>query len=127
MSVTVTNESNPKHDSKIRKISIAWVSAADGSATGTFQAHGYLVKVITDPGATAPTADYDITLVDEYGFDAAGGALADRHTSTTQAVYPIGASGGVVAPLMHGTHTFTVANAGDSKVGTCILFIAQEI
>ena len=42
---------------------------------------GRLLSITTDPGTPAPSADWDITLVDTGGFDILGGAGADRHTS----------------------------------------------
>jgi hypothetical protein len=82
--------------------------------------------MITDPGATAPTDDYDITLVDEDGIDALAGAGANRDTTNTEQVYPV-ASNAKVPVLLCGTHTFTVANAGNAKVGRAILVIAESL
>ena len=55
----------------------------------------YLYNITTDPGASAPTADYDITLMVD-GEDIAGGLLANRSTSATQTV--------VLAPTTLGYH-----------------------
>jgi hypothetical protein len=46
----------------------------------------YLYRVITDPGATAPTDDYDIVLNDVYSFDVMEGALGNRDTANTETV-----------------------------------------
>jgi hypothetical protein len=43
----------------------------------------YLYNITTDPGAAAPTDNYDITLMVN-GEDIAGGLLVDRSTSATQ-------------------------------------------
>jgi hypothetical protein len=53
----------------------------------------YLYSVTTDPGTSAPTAAYDITLVVN-GEDIAGGLLADRSASNTETV--------VIAPTTKG-------------------------
>lgn len=46
----------------------------------------YLYRVITDPGATAPDADYDIVLNDAYGFDVMEGTLANRSATATETI-----------------------------------------
>ena len=53
----------------------------------------YLYSVTTDPGTSAPTAAYDITLVVN-GEDIAGGLLADRSAAETETV--------VIAPTTKG-------------------------
>jgi hypothetical protein len=45
----------------------------------------FLYSVTTDPGTSAPTAAYDITLVVN-GEDVAGGLLADRSATATETV-----------------------------------------
>lgn len=126
MSVAVTPTRKDIPGNVIQKISIAWVSASDGTASGTFYAHGFLVKVVTNPGSAAPTASYDITLVDDAGMDAAEGKLVDRHTTTTESVYPF-VSGAPTPVMLHGTHTFTIANAGDTKNGVCDLYVMPRL
>lgn len=46
----------------------------------------YLYRVITDPGATSPTDDYDIVINDAYGYDIMEGALANRDEANTETV-----------------------------------------
>ncbi len=53
----------------------------------------YLYSVTTDPGTSAPTEGYDITLVVD-GEDIAGGLLADRSATLTETV--------VIAPTTKG-------------------------
>ncbi len=47
-----------------------------------------LHKMSTNPGATAPTDNWDITLVDENGIDMLGGTGGNRHTTNSQTVFP---------------------------------------
>lgn len=75
---------------KVEKVIVRLTCTGDGSITAysfdakTFDVLGfYLYSVTTDPGTSAPTADYDITLVVD-SEDIAGGLLADRSTSATQ-------------------------------------------
>ncbi len=56
-------------------------------ATVSCPLEGYVILIETDPGTTAPTALYDITLVNDYSIDVAGGALADRSATVSEAVY----------------------------------------
>ena len=62
----------------------------------------YLYNVTTDPGASAPTAAYDITLV-AAGEDVAGGKLADRSATATETV--------LIAPSTQGYHMTDAAFA----------------
>ena len=62
-----------------------------------------LHKMTTNPGATAPTGNWDITLVDENGVDMLTGAGANRHTTTSQTVFPILISQAQVGDVMVGT------------------------
>jgi P pilus assembly chaperone PapD len=78
-------------NNSIQKKIVKLTCTGDGSITaysfdpGAYGVRGwYLYSVTTDPG-TAPTADYDITLVVN-GEDIAGGLLADRSASATETV-----------------------------------------
>ena len=70
--------------------SLAWTSSAGGEADHDISEDidGEVILMVTDPGATAPTADYDIALNDEDGCDVLGGEGGDRHTSTSEQVFP---------------------------------------
>ena len=124
MAAAVVTVSYRRHGSS-RIAVVDWTSATDGSATAAVTLDGVIHKFVTNPGATAPSANYDITLVDEDGIDIAQGLLANRHTSNSEEVYPfaevtLGGTGSDAAalPLFHGGDvTFTLANAGDQKVG----------
>jgi hypothetical protein len=50
----------------------------------TSKIDGFVFMVITNPGATGPTDDYDITLTDADGVDVAAGYLADRDISNSE-------------------------------------------
>ena len=75
-------------------INIAWTGASnDGTMpavvldSATYGIQGwYLYSCITNPGTTAPTDDYDITVTDSDGNDLAEGALADRDEANTEIV-----------------------------------------
>lgn len=61
--------------------------ASDGSFPETpltAKISGTIVALETNPGSTAPTANYDIVLDDGDGIDVLGNAGADRHTSNSE-------------------------------------------
>lgn len=48
----------------------------------------YVYMVLTDPGSTAPTDNYDITITDADGADIMGGELQNRDTANTEVAIP---------------------------------------
>lgn len=127
--VTTTRELLGGGSKVIQKHTIDWVSDASGNADLSINLFGFILKAVTDPGAAAPTASYDITLV-QNGVDMAGGILADRHTTNNEVVYGLAKNGTDIAPLppfLCGDHTFTVANAGNAKSGQVILYLAESL
>ncbi len=113
----------------VSKITIDWTSDASGNADLAVNLFGFLLKAVTDPGAAAPTDNYDITLV-QNGVDMLSGMLADRDTANTEIAHGLVKNGTDIAPLppfLAGVHTFTVANAGNAKVGQVILYIAETL
>jgi hypothetical protein len=109
--------------SSVKKIKFTWTSgtgAEGGTASGT-TTHAYSGKLdllVTDPGSTAPTDNYDITLTDDDGVDVLSNAGADRDTANTERV--LGTSLGSVAGSKL---TFSVAAAGDAKEGVAYVYI----
>jgi len=90
-------------------------------------AGGHITKIVTNPdGTAAPTANYDITLVDADSLDVALGTLANRHTSTTEVVYPTVAGSAAnntdVRASFAGKLTLTIADAGNSKKGVIAIY-----
>lgn len=84
----------------------------------------YLYSVTTDPGTSAPTADYDITLMVN-GEDITGSLLLNRSASATQTV--------IIAPSTLGYHlakdpiviTFANETANPSTIVLTLRFIAN--
>lgn len=120
----------------IRKVICDFVTdSSAGTASGTTRKiSGELIKVVTDPGTAAPTADWDVVLTDEKGADlsihmddVAIAALIARHTSTTLETYlPLEDTAGTgrvgAWPVVCDALTVAVANAGNSKTGQIILY-----
>ena len=111
----------------VRRIEVSWVAdvaAATVPATALPSFEGRLLALVTNPGATAPTANYDITLVSGIGDDRLQGVGANRHTTNTESA-PVVYSGSTVHPWVDGDEviTFTLAgNAVNSADGLAVLY-----
>lgn len=146
--LTITSVSNPSLDDKSRNtIVLDWLSDASAgtlskniaSTYSMAQAalssylvqpdklKGYIVGIETIPGENGdkttdcPTNLYDITLDDPYGYDLAGGSLANRSSSVAEKVVPS-------SPIpVDSEITVSISAAGNAKKGRIILSIAPEI
>jgi len=106
--------------SSVKKITFAFTSSDTGtaSASTTSAYSGKLIWCVIDPGATTPTAAWDLTVTDVDSIDLLAGGGADCSETATEyiAEASLGAiDGGVI--------TFNVTNAGDQKTGTVYLWI----
>lgn len=133
---TITYDNGSDHTGTyggVKKIMIDWTSddttGAVSATTGKIV--GQLIKVVTDPGATAPTTLYDIAITDEEGVNVLGNcvdSLADRHASNTEEVYLLVSNsaatdpGGNIHPSVCDKLTVAVTNAGNSKQGQIIIY-----
>jgi len=106
-------------------LTFTWTAAGGGGAytaeTSRDDIVGWVMRVETDPGATAPTDNYDITLKNTRTLDISGGNLANRDTANTETVMPKpGANDGAFfndSTLVHAITGNSVANAvGVTKV-----------
>jgi hypothetical protein len=126
MSVTYTpkqlrNDAEPL----VRGVTIAWTSDGSGNYTESFDLAGVILGVVTNPGSTAPTDNYDVTCPDADGRDVFMGGGADRDTANTENFVPLatGSDGTTKMPVaVAGTLTLTIANAGSAKVGTVTIY-----
>lgn len=106
----------------IKKIIWDWACTDAGvvssQTTGTYT--GEITRLVTNPDADAdaPTDDYDVTILDEDGYDVLIGAGVDRDTLNTEQV--LGTSLGV---CFSSKLTLTIANAGNAKKGVVHLYI----
>jgi len=122
----------PNEGKKVEKIKIDWTAdAADGSVpnTSVTRLYGWVVKVLTNPGSTAPTDNYDIELLDpdDSTVDALAGALANRDTANSEQVYPV-ATSAATPVFLAGDYTFKLSNnAVNSATGQVILYITESL
>lgn len=76
-------------------MSVVTLTCVGDSSDGGFPAtaltafYGWVDMVVTDPGTTAPTDDWDCTFPDSDACDIMGGALANRDTSTSEQTMPL--------------------------------------
>ena len=109
--------------SEIIKYNWVWVSAADGTASCTgVNMYGRIVKVVTDPSATAPTASYDID-INEDGLDVMNAALDNRSATLNEQAF---AQKGTDAPgdvYVAGAVSAEVSAAGDTKGGRITIYL----
>lgn len=124
------------HHGSIRRVLIDFVTddTSGSVACTTRKIVGELIKIVTDPGATAPTDNWDVVLTDEEGVDlsvhmddVAIAALIARDTANTEETYlPLedtAGTGRIAAwPVVCDKLTVTVNNAGNSKTGQIILY-----
>lgn len=94
----------------VRRIKFtATADAADASfpATALPSIQGRLIGLHTNPGAVAPTANYDITLVDGDGLDRLQGVGLNRHTTSSEQA-PVVYTGTSVNPPVGFDETLTL-------------------
>ena len=89
MSLTQTSFMNVAGTMKV--ITASWTSETSGSFTSaviTGCSGMYLMQARTAPGNCAPTSNYDITIKDADGVDAAGGLIANRSATAAETIFP---------------------------------------
>ena len=87
---------------------------------------GYLQPVITNPGSTAPTDNYDISLLhpSDSTADIASSLLGNRDTANTEVA--ITTISGMAAPVFIGPGTYTLSIANNA-VNSATIQIVMEI
>ena len=100
---------------------IVWpVTTHTGGAASLATAYSYfgaVTSVVTNPGATAPTDNWDLTITDADSYDVLQGVGADRDTTNTETAEPATVS------LVFGKLTLNVTNGGNTKDLVVTLFI----
>lgn len=119
----------------IRRLVCTFTSDASGNATATTKKIcGEILKIVTDPGTAAPTANWDVVVTDENGISPFAkcenaARLLARHTTTTEEDYlflintDASALGISAFPVVCGELAIAVANAGDTKTGVITFYI----
>lgn len=125
---TCTQEHYPV--GSVRKIVIACTAdAANGSFPATVlttKFEGRLLAIVTNPGSTAPTDDYDIAITDAEGLDVLKGVGANRDTANTESAAILYSSTSV-NPVVDESDTLTLAitnNSNNSATVVIVLYYA---
>ena len=91
MAAGTVTQTYTKVTNDVSCLTYTWTAAAGGSLTSTASTvaiNGYVILVVTNPGDTAPTASYSITLTDADSCDVMGGTLASRSATATEHAVP---------------------------------------
>lgn len=120
---TTVTESKFGH---VRRVIVDFVaSSTDGSIPDTVLPafEGRLAELTTNPGTTAPTDNYDLTLIDAEGADRLQGVGANRDTANTESVPVVYAASTIHPPVgLWDTLTLKFANNSvNSATGRVIL------
>jgi hypothetical protein len=124
----VTRSIQKDGDEALETITINWTAHTDGSFTDYVipggRVNGVLERIVVDPGATAPTAAYDVTIVDEDGVDVLGGAGANLQTATTEEkACPLGT---YFLRTLANVLTLKIANnSQNGAVGKIVLYVRK--
>lgn len=101
----------------IRKVAFACTAdAADGSFPATALAtkiEGRILALVTNPGATAPTDNYDIVLTNQHGYDVLQSLGLNRDTANTETA-SIVFSGTGTHPCVDESDTLTLTITNNS-------------
>ena len=127
VTITESDASYPEMQ-KVRKIKWAWTTDSvggaivDATAAGqanktTYKYTGEIYRLITDP-TDGPTDNYDVTILDDDGYDVLMGAGLNRDTTTTEQV--LWSSLGI---CLDSQLRLNIGTAGNSKSGVVILYI----
>lgn len=132
-SVTYTQTDRWTKNDPVRKITMAWTSDVSGNVSGNLSPQavsGEILRVVTVPngGGTVPTANYDVTLLDEHGLDVLNGRGANRSDTNPEQFMPgvtvsDGTNNGAAPVAVSGILELRVANAGAAKGGTVVLYV----
>lgn len=100
-------------------VTFAVTAHTDGTVTDTVvttKISGKLLALQTNPGATAPQANYDIVINDQDGIDVLQGVGANRHTANSERA-AIVYSGTAIHPCVAMSDTLTLAISGNNVNG----------
>lgn len=111
-------------------LTFSWTGdAANGTVPATASTRsieGFVVLVVTNPGTTAPTDDYDITLTDVDGVDVMGGQLQNRDEANSEHAAPQLQTGIFGERWVSGVLTLNISNQSVAgATGTVKVFIRR--
>jgi len=109
----------------VQRVVLAWTSSTGGAVDGHLTSlYGRIVRATFDP-VDGPSANYDVTLLDEEGVDLLGGTGANRHTTNTETTYPLLGTVPDVPAVVAGRAELQVSGAGSAKSGRLVLHLTR--
>lgn len=110
---------NETNTDTIDKIVFAWTSDSTGTVTGTTAARytGAVGRVIFDPGAPAPSNNYDVAIYDQNSYDILKSRGYNKDSLTTSQI------DSMFSAVANSKLMLVVVNAGDSTSGVVTLYI----
>lgn len=129
ITTTVTELPSTVTNKRYKLIQIDWVSddttgsvalSTDQKFTGKI----YQFATVPSGGGTAPTDQYDITLLDSRSIDMLGASGANRSGTSVEIKTAISA-GQDLGFVFNSVLTLTVDNAGNSNEGTVYVFLEE--
>jgi hypothetical protein len=113
----------------VKSLKLAWTSSASTGAVSGIPSEaiaGEILRIVFTPGTSGvqPTNLYDLTLLDEDGFDVLGGKGADLSNAAASDMCPLIGDGTSTNQrrAVDGTLTLTIAAAGNSKAGSVTIY-----
>lgn len=129
-------ETAPKYVDRInmpiQKWSYAWTSDASGNVTQTTTSriNGTITNVVSIPaaGASAPSANWDMTIKDENGNDILNALGSNLSETAVVRLKPFGSHtvNSVVYPFdvdLYDRLQINITNAGNTKSGTLVFYV----
>lgn len=114
---------------KVECLTFAWQADSNGALTATASNRsidGYIIQIVTNPGDTAPTDNYNITLNNSDGADVCGTVLANRDTANSEIALPKPDGTNFADAWISGILTLAVTgNSVDSATGTVKVYIRR--
>lgn len=126
VTVTKTNKNYPNNRYEWL---ISWVGdSSTGSvpATAIGRVDGYIVRVVTNPGAVAPTANYDITITDSDGADVLGAMCENRSATLSEQITPLVGAAYTPVLILNDVLTFNLANNSVASATGQVRIYVQE-
>jgi len=105
---------------------IYWKADASGNVPGaTLNFQGFITKVVTKPGSTAPTDNYDITCGDplDPSIDVFASAVTNRDQTVSEQAYPV-ATGATVPVLASQCLLDVTGNSVNGADGDIEVYVA---
>ncbi len=88
---------------------------------------GKVVMIVTDPGATAPSDNYDLYIKDSAGVDIMNGTTENRDTANSEQAMPKWGTDYFHPRPVYGALTFSLSgNSVDSALGEVFIYMVED-